>query len=402
MPSSIRKWCWLAPALRVFAVVTVLAEHPRDAQAAAARDLVRAKRAGGTGFDLGKDIAVDGSGNSYVMGEFFSSATFGAGETNETTLTSAGSSDIFVAKYGGDIAISIEKATNGFDADATPGPPLLVGSTVTWSYVVTNTGDAVLDSISVSDDEIGPIACPQTTLAAGESMTCTAVTGIALPGQYANVATVTAARHSTTSSATATPATTSGDRGDRHRDGDERRRRRHPESAEPHPGGDGGDLDVRSDEQGQPHADERRGHGRRARADLRDRHARARRLDDVQRQQRRCRGALRERRARARKLSDRAPAPTRTPATIAGSKPPAAVAPRSPLRPPRPRPPFLRPRRPAHHRRGQRNPPRRAQPRSRQTRAAGWPSVHPSGSPPSSRSWCSAACWAPSVPRDGG
>ncbi len=93
--------------------------------------------------------------------------------------------------FGVEAAISIEKATNGFDADAPPGPPLLVGSTVTWRYFVTNNGNVDLDDVSVSDDVIGPIACPQTTLAAGESMTCTAVTGVVLPGPYANVATVT-------------------------------------------------------------------------------------------------------------------------------------------------------------------------------------------------------------------
>ena len=93
--------------------------------------------------------------------------------------------------FGLEAAISIEKATNGFDADAPPGPPLRPGSTVTWSYFVTNNGNVAIDDISVSDDKIGPIACPQTTLAAGESMTCTAVTGVVLPGQYVNVATVT-------------------------------------------------------------------------------------------------------------------------------------------------------------------------------------------------------------------
>jgi len=53
-----------------------------------------AKNAGGTGDDIGYGIAVDASGNSYVMGNFFSTtATFGS-----TTLTSNGVSDIFVAK----------------------------------------------------------------------------------------------------------------------------------------------------------------------------------------------------------------------------------------------------------------------------------------------------------------
>ncbi len=64
MPSSIRKWCWLAPALLLFAVVTVLAERPGDAQAAAPGDLAWAKRAGGTGTDVGNSIALDGAGNS--------------------------------------------------------------------------------------------------------------------------------------------------------------------------------------------------------------------------------------------------------------------------------------------------------------------------------------------------
>ena len=64
-----------------------------------AQDLVWAKRAGGTTSDSGRGIAVDGSGNSYVTGEFFGAATFGPGETNATTLTSAGGDDIFVAKY---------------------------------------------------------------------------------------------------------------------------------------------------------------------------------------------------------------------------------------------------------------------------------------------------------------
>ncbi len=74
---------------------------PQMSQALRAQDLVWAKRAGGTGdLDLGFDIAVDGAGNSYVTGGFSGSATFGPGETNETTLTSsAGSFEIFVAKY---------------------------------------------------------------------------------------------------------------------------------------------------------------------------------------------------------------------------------------------------------------------------------------------------------------
>lgn len=68
--------------------------------------LVWAKRTGGPDFDRAFGIAVDEAGSSYVTGMFglfsvgASTAHFGPGEANETTLTSAGSSDIFVGKYG--------------------------------------------------------------------------------------------------------------------------------------------------------------------------------------------------------------------------------------------------------------------------------------------------------------
>jgi len=64
-----------------------------------------AKRAGGTTSDPGKGIAVDGSGNSYVTGSFSGTATFGAGEVNEITLTTAGDNDVFVAKFGANKAV---------------------------------------------------------------------------------------------------------------------------------------------------------------------------------------------------------------------------------------------------------------------------------------------------------
>jgi hypothetical protein len=66
-------------------------------------DLLWAKKAGGSGQDRGYGIAVDGSGDSYVTGDFLGSATFGAGEANETTLNSSGSGDIFVARFSGTV-----------------------------------------------------------------------------------------------------------------------------------------------------------------------------------------------------------------------------------------------------------------------------------------------------------
>jgi hypothetical protein len=89
-------------------------------------------------------------------------------------------------------AVSIEKSTNGEDADDAPGPTVTVGSTVNWQYVVTNTGTTSLTSIVVGDDQPGvTVSCPSSSLTPGQSMTCTA-SGLAVQGQYRNVGTVTA------------------------------------------------------------------------------------------------------------------------------------------------------------------------------------------------------------------
>ena len=81
--------------------------------------------------------------------------------------------------------IRLEKSTNGEDADSPTGPMIPVGDPVLWEYEVTNTGDVPLSDIQVTDDQIGDIVCPMTTLEPGESMTCTAE-GIAEEGLYRN------------------------------------------------------------------------------------------------------------------------------------------------------------------------------------------------------------------------
>jgi uncharacterized repeat protein (TIGR01451 family) len=92
--------------------------------------------------------------------------------------------------FGGDPGILVEKLTNGVeDLDEPPGVLIPVGDPVTWTFVVTNTGNVPLDEVALTDDQVGPVTCPQTTLAVGEEMTCTA-TGTAELGQYANTATV--------------------------------------------------------------------------------------------------------------------------------------------------------------------------------------------------------------------
>ncbi|MDX2026969.1 hypothetical protein [Microcella sp.] len=48
-----------------------------------------------------------------------------------------------------------------------------VGDEITWSYVVTNTGDVAVTGVTVNDPEGGTITCVPTTLAVGESASCT-------------------------------------------------------------------------------------------------------------------------------------------------------------------------------------------------------------------------------------
>lgn len=56
-----------------------------------------AKSFGGTGWDRGHAVALDGAGNVIVAGDFEGSVSFGA-----TTLTSAGQTDVFVTKLSAD------------------------------------------------------------------------------------------------------------------------------------------------------------------------------------------------------------------------------------------------------------------------------------------------------------
>ena len=88
-------------------------------------------------------------------------------------------------------SVSIRKSTNGEDANDAPGPTITVGSPVTWTYLVSNTGTMPLTGVVVVDDRGVTVTCGQSTLAVGQSMTCTG-SGVATLGQYRNVGTVTA------------------------------------------------------------------------------------------------------------------------------------------------------------------------------------------------------------------
>ena len=91
--------------------------------------------------------------------------------------------------FGFQATITLTKAVNGQAESTPPGLTIPVGDPVTFTYVVTNTGNVTLDPVTLDDSVLGAITCPQTTLDPGDAETCTAGGGDAVAGQYTNTAT---------------------------------------------------------------------------------------------------------------------------------------------------------------------------------------------------------------------
>jgi len=136
---------------------------------------------GGTTFTQTYSVVVDASGNVTITNgaNSFPSADFG--------------------NFVGNPMVQLVKLTNGTNNDTAPGLHLRAGTdTVTWTYQVTNTGGETLNNILVKDDNgtpgntsddftVGTIS----SLAAGSSTTLTHADGLAIVGQYKNIATAT-------------------------------------------------------------------------------------------------------------------------------------------------------------------------------------------------------------------
>ena len=110
--------------------------------------LILAKSAGGAENDVGNGITALSDDSIVITGSYAGTATFGAGDPNETVLTSAGGADIFVARYGGCIGqvfcisifnVSIPAGTSVPGCEQTnecfipPHVTIIVGDTVIWS-----------------------------------------------------------------------------------------------------------------------------------------------------------------------------------------------------------------------------------------------------------------------------
>ncbi len=83
--------------------------------------LLWAKSAGGSVRDYGLYAAALPDGGAIITGTFQNTAIFGAGEVHETTLTSAGGGDVFIARYSANGALQWAKGMGGPGADGDQG-----------------------------------------------------------------------------------------------------------------------------------------------------------------------------------------------------------------------------------------------------------------------------------------
>jgi hypothetical protein len=89
----------------------------RSAQAASSVVFDWAKRIGGTSYDHGSSLAVDGNGNVYATGNFSGTVDFDP-SANTYNLTSAGDTDIFINKLNKDGNLVWAKRIGGVLSDA--------------------------------------------------------------------------------------------------------------------------------------------------------------------------------------------------------------------------------------------------------------------------------------------
>jgi hypothetical protein len=143
-----------------------------------------------TSLAIGESMRCTGNGTA-AAGQYENIGNVTANPPTGPAVTSSDPSHYYGVTPPPPASIRIKKSTNGDDADTAPGPQIKVGDPVLWEYVVTNTGQAALSGVHVTDNRGVAVSCPKTSLAIGESMRCTG-SGTAAAGQYENIGNVTA------------------------------------------------------------------------------------------------------------------------------------------------------------------------------------------------------------------
>ncbi|MCE5266296.1 MAG: matrixin family metalloprotease, partial [Planctomycetaceae bacterium] len=141
-------------------------------------------------LDLGETWLFSATGAA-IVGAYANTATV-SGTDATGTIAAPQSANATDGYFGVAPGVAIEKLTNGMH-----DPSVAAGSEVTWSYVVTNTGNVPLNGITLSDDQ-GVVPQDQSgdinadgKLDLGETWVF-AATGVAVVGSYVNTATVIA------------------------------------------------------------------------------------------------------------------------------------------------------------------------------------------------------------------
>ncbi|HAP76268.1 MAG TPA: hypothetical protein DCR14_09320, partial [Acidimicrobiaceae bacterium] len=98
--------------------------------------------------------------------------------------------------FGAAPAIDIVKYVNGYDANEAPGLLVKKGDPLTFTYVVTNTGNTELADVTVVDDQGVVVDCGEGTnvigtMAIDEEVTCSGTATADFDGQYTNIGSVT-------------------------------------------------------------------------------------------------------------------------------------------------------------------------------------------------------------------
>ena len=123
------------------------------------------------------------SGTATTSGQYSNTGSVTAHDVNGVPATDTDDSHY----YGANPSIEVIKYTNGDDANTAPGPYIRVGSPVTWTYKVTNTGNVPLATVTVTDDKLtGWSDTTITNLAPAAFQTVTAPPGTSVAGQYEN------------------------------------------------------------------------------------------------------------------------------------------------------------------------------------------------------------------------
>jgi|GEM_PF-3126805 len=145
-----------------------------------------------TAFTLtpGSALTLTYTGTATAMGQYTNTAEVtGTSAVPGSPITATNLSHYF----GITPSIVLRKYTNGYDAEVGTGPLLQVNQPVTWTYVVTNTGNTTLAVAAgdLRDDHEGSINPAGFTLAPNATLTLTHL-GTTTAGQYVNTGVVTA------------------------------------------------------------------------------------------------------------------------------------------------------------------------------------------------------------------